>query len=188
VAHSLTERAGKTQEEDDDVLEVFGVEAPDSADMENVPELGQGALSRPWLATIVEPSELPRQDKSASHATLGVYHVFGLQLKLSRASVRYNMLGELVYPTSRFVCLLNKRENRQRLYEEHTSEVCCVAVSPNGSFAASSDRSPRTSIHVWDLSTCQSLCKLPPLHRYGVISMEFSVDHKQIVCTLGCMK
>ena len=164
------------------------------------------SVSRPWLAAAVPPSNLIELtiDSSMPKQSLERHHMFGLETYLSRASVRYNCNGDYVFPTSKYVCLFNKKKNVQTVYRGHSmrdlavmsrlnvmststapdglalsdedSPVCCVSVSADGQIVASATQCSRPNIHVWDASSCVSLCVLQLLHRRGVICMQFSPD------------
>jgi WD40 repeat protein len=168
-------------------------------------------VSKPWLATMVPPSKLSGIviDPTAPKEKISKEHIFGLESNMSRSSVRFNRNGEFLYPTSKYVCIFNKKKNSQIFYEGHCvrsfihrdavdalstttapdglsssdadAVVCCVCTSADGVIAASATQCDRPNIHVWDANSCVTLCLLQLIHRRGVVSMQFSSDRRRLV-------
>lgn len=184
VAHNVLSRAGKVDEDEEDIIGFFGLEQssialPDLKDIKNM------ITSRPWIASIVAPSDVSilmrMNDAVPPQIKVELSHVFGLQADNTRNSIRYNVRGDAIYPASRYVCVYNKKSNTQLYYMGHDKSISCVGVSVDGKIAASAAKCGRPQIHVWDASTCEILAVLPLLHRRGVASIQFSSDRKKII-------
>lgn len=179
IAWNVAERRSDYEEEEDDVIRPFGL----SGGTEVLPVTTDKKVitTRPWVGSVVPPSYIPTVNNAVPTYSVERSHIFGLQSDITRASVRYNTQGDLIFPTSRYVCVYNKKKNAQSIYMRHSKEVCCIAVSSDGKLVASAERCKRPSIHIWDANTCETLIDLPLLHRKGVISILFSVDKKFLV-------
>jgi microtubule-associated protein-like 6 len=184
VAHDLLLRAGKIDEEEEDVIQFFGLESASEA-LGGNKELQNSITSRPWIASIVAPSDVSvvntLNETEPPRVKVEIAHIFGLQCDTSRASVKYNFQGDIVYPTSKYVCIYSKKSNMQTYYQGHESTISCLSLSLDGKLVASSEKNKRACIHVWDASTCELLKILPVLHRRGVASIQFSKDRRSIV-------
>ena len=222
VAWNIMERRGAVEEDDEDIAKLTalsgameqGQPPAESEKDKNADPLHTSNVGRPWLASMVPPTKLsvfnitndPPKEK------LSKYHIFGLECGVTRTSVRFNCAGDFVFPTSKYVCVFNKKKNSQLFYEGHgehpnpapgvqtsstatddasvplatgmieaNAEVCCVASSRDGRIMASATRSLRPNIHLWNSTSCTTLCVMQLLHRRGVVSMQFSDDGKMLV-------
>ncbi len=184
MAHDVLERKGKVEEEEDDVMTLFGLAGAQDLVASSAIEadLSQLVSTRPWIASIVPPSNAA-QLVSTKLPTEGLEmtHVFGLQSDLTRQSVKFNKVGDILYPASKYVCVYNKKTNTQIYYRGHSAEISCIAVSEDGLIVASAERCNRPAIRIWDSSTCGDIATLPYLHRKGVVSMQFSPSRKLLV-------
>eukprot|EP01042_Synura_sphagnicola_P001496 gene1496-1726_t len=180
VAWNMLDRRGEIEEEEDDVIKLFGLGGVN----DTLPEAGNMKkiiTSRPWVASAVAPTDPPQSNPAAPEFKVELTHVFGLQSDLTRNSVRFNSGGDLVFPSSKYVCVYGKKMNTQMIYEGHSTELSCVSASMDGSLIASVERSHRPRIHVWDSNTCNFIVELPLFHRRGVVSMQFSQDKRLLV-------
>jgi len=180
VAWNVIERRGAIEEEEEDVMKLFGLAGADDA-LPGSDELTTLVASRPWVASMVAPTDAKDGDPAVPNFRLEMGHIFGLQSNNTRASVRFNSAGDLIYPATRYVCVYNKKRNEQIFYEGHEREMSCICVSRDGKLAASVERCDRPRIHIWDANTCQVIIVLPVLHRRGVVSMQFSSDRRRLI-------
>lgn len=180
VAWNVIERRGAIEEEEEDVMKLFGLQGADDS-LPGMDELSSLVSSRPWVAAIIAPTEAKEGNSNCPPVRLELGHIFALQSADTRASVRFNSAGDLVYPASRYVCVYNKMRNEQLFYEGHEKELSFVCVSRDGKLAASVERCPRPRIHIWDANTTQVIVSLPVFHRRGVVFMQFSHDRKRLV-------
>jgi len=182
VAWNVVERRGAIEEEEEDVMKLFGLQGADDA-LPGADELGLSSLvsSRPWVAAMLAPTDAKEGNPSHPPFRIELGHIFGLQSSDTRASVRFNSAGDLVYPASRYVCVYNKMRNEQLFYDGHEKEMSFVCVSRDGKLAASVERCARPRIHIWDANTTQNICTLPVFHRRGVAFMQWSEDRKRLV-------
>jgi WD40 repeat protein len=171
---------GVTEEDEGDVMQFFGLDDGESL-LPDLSELKAMVITRPWIASMVPPSDVTAVEDSPPAAKLEKSHVFGLQTSNTRASVRLSAGGSLIYPCSRFVCVYDKKRNQQSYFEEHSAEISCVATSRDGALVASAERTARPNIYIWDANSCVRVAKLHVIHRRGVAAMSFSADRKLLV-------
>ena len=171
------------EEDEEDVSTLFGI----SDAMAQIAEAAGNDMShlvstRPWAASMVPPTNAKELSACPPLSSgLKLRHILGLQTYSTRLSVRFNNIGDIIYPTSKYVCVYQKKNNSQMYYSSHASEICCVSVSRDGLVAASAEKCSRPLIHIWDTGTCQTICTLPQLHRKGVTCMQFSADRRLLV-------
>ncbi len=180
VAFNVNERRGAIEEEEDDILKYFDLAGVDE-ELPDMKELNNMVTSKPWVASIVAPTNAKESIDTPPNYRLEKSHIFGLQTTLTRSSIVFNCCGDILYPASHYVCVYNKKKNEQIYYEGHMNEISCVGISKNGMIAASAERSTRCSIHIWDAVTTQLLIKFYPFHRRGVSSIQFSNSGKYMV-------
>jgi microtubule-associated protein-like 6 len=181
VSFDVLERGSTVEEDEDDIMTPFGLSGAVEEALPDMNEVNQVVVSRPWVAAMIAPSEMPRIRDESPLVRLETYHIMGYQSQMTRQSVKFNAAADVIYPASRFVCVYDKKQNSQIYYTNHTSEISCVGVSSDGRFAGSADRSSRALVHVWDAVTCEQIIVLPVLHRRGVISISFSHDNRRMV-------
>lgn len=178
VAWNVLERGGEIAEHESDVMTLLGLSGGVDEALPDLSDLKQVVTSRPWVAAMIAPTEVNEPRITRPGFALEKSHVFGFEGQTTRQSVRFNMEGAVIYPASRYVCVYNKKKNQQTFYEGHELGISCVGVSRDGKLAASTEKTSRVSIHIWDACTTQIICVLPVLHRRGVITLQFSNDNK----------
>ena len=180
IAWNVLDRGGAIDEDEDDVLEFFGLSGKEEL-LPDFSDLKIAIGTRPWVAAMIAPTFIPEINIRRPNYCLEKNHIFGFSGQFTRSSVHFNMVGDIIFPTSRFACIFDKKRNQQIFYEGHKLEINCIGVSPDGKFAASAERSNRPAIHVWDAVTCEVIVELPYFHRRGVSSIQFSPDNKYLV-------
>ena len=88
--------------------------------------------------------------------------------------------------------VLDLRARRQRFFAGHTAELLCLALHPNGVYAASGQAAaPHTGAApftcVWDTRTCEGLATLRGAHALGIAALAFGAgggNQRQMVGTL----
>lgn len=178
--HDRIGEGGLTEEDEGDVMQFFGLDDGDSM-LPDLAELKAMVITRPWIASMVPPSDASNIDTSQLKVTIEKSHVFGLQTSNTRASVRLSASGNLIYPASRYVCIYEKKRNQQIFFEGHDGEISCITTSKDGLLGASAARSNRPHIMIWDTNTATLIISLPVIHRRGVAAMSFSMDRKRLV-------
>jgi microtubule-associated protein-like 6 len=179
VAWNVLDRGGAIDEDDEDVLGFFCLSGKeDSLDLSEFQSI---IGTRPWVAAMIPPTAIPPIVMDKPKFRLEKNHIFGVQSQTTRASIRFNSNGEVIYPASRYICVYNKKKNSQIFYEGHGTDISCIGVSSDGKLAASAERSNRPNIHVWDASTCEVIIVLQVLHRRGVASIQFSRNNKFLI-------
>merc|ERR1719230_40229 len=159
------------------------VKDPLGADM----QLGTAAeevAAKPWLSAIVEPADAPRVDPEIPNCEVTLERVFGVQTAAAREALRYNVLGEVIWPSACRCVVYTKQTHKQRFFMGHKAEVTCVEMSADGRLVASGEKGTRPVVRVWDAQTCVELACLGPFHRQGVSAVAWAEDGKMIV-TVG---
>ena len=182
VAFDVLDRRGKLEEEEEDVTTLFGLSDALSLISAQANDMSHLISTRPWAASMVPPTNSKELSVVLPlKSGLKLKHILGLQSFNTRLSVRFNNIGDIIYPTSKYVCVYQKKFNAQMYYYGHSSEMSCVTVSRDGLLAASAEKGKRPAIHIWDTGTCQQIIVLPVLHRKGVTCIQFSQDRKLMV-------
>jgi WD40 repeat protein len=180
VAWNLVDRKYPVEEDEEDVLQFFGLEGDEEV-APDVKALATLMGGRPWIAAVVPPTDAMPSNPAKPNLKLELSHIFGHQTEITRNSTRYNIDGNIIFPTSRYVCVFSKKKNQQSYFHGHSHEISCVSASKDGKLACSAETCNRPNIIIWDASSCQEIITLPSLHRRGVASMEFSPDRRYLV-------
>lgn len=75
--------------------------------------------AKPWLSSIVEPSEPPPPNNSLPASTTRLERVFGVQSSSARQGVAYNAIGELIWPSACMCVVYSKQTHEQKFYAGH---------------------------------------------------------------------
>jgi hypothetical protein len=145
----------------------------------------EAQASKPWLATIIEPSDAGASDPAAPDASTELERAFGVQTLSARDGLAYNVLNEVLWATSRLVVVYNRAAHAQRFFRGHTAEVSCLSVSRDGRFVASGERSTRPVVRVWDAQTCVEVAVLGPFHRGKVSCVGWAPDGRGLASVGG---
>merc|ERR1712054_30615 len=119
---------------------------------------------KPWLGSIVAPTNHPEQDVAAPGTGLELDYVHGYRSQDATNNLFYNAAGEVVYSSAAIGIIYNSVEHRQKFYVGHDDDIISLAVSPDRQFVA----------------TGQGICVLPSYHTRGVPCVAFSADSKQL--------
>ena len=142
--------------------------------------------AKPWLLSIVEPSDPPKPDVNAPEGlSLELECVHGFAGNgTNRSCLGYNVLGEVIFPAGANCVVYSKQTHSQAFYRAHGSEIAALAVSADGRFIASGENGHRPRVHVWQASTVTQVCLLPEFHRQGIAGLSFSRDGTRC-CSVG---
>jgi len=69
----------------------------------------------------------------------------------------------------------------QRFYLQHTDDILCLGLHPDGTLAATGQIGKSPPIHVWDVKTMATKAVLAGFHNRGVCALDFSPDGKRLV-------
>jgi microtubule-associated protein-like 6 len=178
LATDAIHREDNAEEGKDEVLSLMGLKSSAAADAVDAKvQIG----GRTWIAYAIAPTAPPELITTKPALDIDMSHIIGLQNEMIRTNICLNADGDIISPTSKYICLFNKQSNLQVHYDQHLSTICCVAVSGDHALVASAERCSRPLIHVWSADTCQQIVKLPLLHRGGVGSIQFSADRRFIL-------
>merc|ERR1711871_757859 len=171
------EDSGDEGRDDDSDIEEFGDGMVFALD-DDSPEQFQAV--KPWLGSIVAPTNHPEQDVAAPGTGLELDYVHGYRSQDATNNLHYNAAGEVVYSSAAIGIIYNSVEHCQKFYVGHDDDIISLTVSPDRQFVATGQLGKKPSVHVWDAATGQGICVLPSYHTRGVPCVAFSPDSKQL--------
>ncbi|CAK9107654.1 Echinoderm microtubule-associated protein-like 6 (EMAP-6) (Echinoderm microtubule-associated protein-like 5-like) [Durusdinium trenchii] len=137
---------------------------------------------RPWVRLAVAPSILPKEDHTATDETMSLEWVHGYNAQRSRSSVLYLPNGDVAFPAANLGVVFNKQGGGvQRFFTDHTDQVSCLALHPEGTLIVTGQLGKTPKIIVWDSETMEAVQTLTGFHRCGIQSVKFSRDGGSIV-------
>lgn len=145
--------------------------------------VGLGSAAGEHFVDASDGSELPGCDSAHQlpSAGLELEWVHGYSARLTRASVRYNHQGHIVYPASTFGVIFNKAEERQALNSSLCDEVSCLDVHMRGVAATSHKGAGNIFVSVWNSVTGQLLKRLDCGKVNGASAICFNPANEQIL-------
>ena len=159
---------------------------------------GLGFLNvKPWIGTVVEPSDHPAPDRSPPDVDYKLEYVFGYRAEDTRNNVFYNAEGNVAYFTACLGVILNKEDNTQTFFggnevanaakqaaidkDNHTNDIMSMDVSLDGTLAVSGQNGSQPTVFVWDAVTGEKIKRFVlPKGSREVSAIGFSVDNKYI--------
>lgn len=192
------------EEEEDsfsDEEETFGkVESDNEGDVDDEEPLtfgvtdveGENFMSvKPWIGAMKEPTDWSAPDDLGTmpDKQLQLTRVQGYRCRGVYSNVHFASTGEMVYPAAAVVVMYNKETNTQRFYQRHVDDVLCVALSADGTLAASggkatvSDkgRGVHPSLHIWNVETGENIAISRNRHKRAIVCVCWSPDGKYVV-------
>ena len=137
---------------------------------------------KPWLGSIVPPTNAPKksiQGPDIDRLTLDFAH--GYRSQDTRATVAYNHVGNIVYPSAALGVIYKKESHGQRFFSKHRGDVVSLAMDRSGHFVATGEIGKRPSIHIWNAVTASLICSFENFHRHAVVCLQFDKEGKQLV-------
>jgi len=113
--------------------------------------------------------------------------IFGYRGFDTRQNLFYTADGEVVFHAAGAGIVYNPLTRRQSFYLEHNDDIICLTLSNNPKLrhvCATGQIGKNGPVHVWDLSTKQTLSILQGYHSIGVCSVDFSSSGK-LLLTVG---
>jgi WD40 repeat protein/Ca2+-binding EF-hand superfamily protein len=161
-------KANCTAHNDEDLTELFKMESGGSEFM----------ATRPWVAAIKPPpmDNMPPSDEEAPSEVLELEWVHGYRGQDSRDNCFYNPEGEICYIAAGAGIVLNKRDWTQKFQLDHTDDVICIAMSPDGKYCATGQVGKRPVINVWDSSTGKTISSITCGRVRAISALAFSND------------
>eukprot|EP00941_MAST-03F_sp_MAST-3F-sp1_P000793 g793.t1 len=144
---------------------------------------------RPWMGTLVEPSNAPENDSSAPFESLQLEWVHGYRGSDCRNNLRYTNNGRILYHTASVGVLLTKSGagNYQDFHIEHTDDIVSFAVwipeDHSRTIVATGEVGRRPKVIVWDTAECETLCTIVGFHQGAVTQLAFSPEGDHLVTT-----
>ncbi|XP_074647902.1 echinoderm microtubule-associated protein-like 6 [Tubulanus polymorphus] len=97
-----------------------------------------------------------------------------------RNNLFYTQSGEIVYHVAAAGIIYNKETHTQRFYTQHTDDILCLCLHPLKDIVATGQVGRDPTIHIWDISTLNSVSILKGEHQRGVCAVDFSADGKKL--------
>ena len=101
------------------------------------------------------PKKLEEVPQNEPDTRLELEHITGYSghlpgRKCKSTNVHMLASGEILYPASAVVVIMDPVHGSQRFYREHSDDVLCLAVHPMGTIVASGQDGQKASICVFD--------------------------------------
>ena len=175
---AIADRAREvTAAAEDDVM--FAIEMED---------IGDEFMSvKPWVATVdnLEPTNPPEADGSMPDSSLELEWIHGYRAHDCRNNVRYTSDGSIAYHAAGAGVIYNTMDHKQYFNLDHTDNILCLAMHPDGSVAATGEAGKNPKIVVWDTTTMQTVATIKGFHKRAVKHLAFSPNGKELV-SVGC--
>lgn len=132
-----------------------------------------------------ETHEGKRRKQEVNDLTLEFIH--GYRGFDARNNLHYSSEGSLVFHAAGAGIVYNLETKTQTFYLEHTDDIICLAMNQNPKFkniVATGQIGTNPMVHVWNVSTKQTLSIVQGFHEKGVCSVKFSSSGRYLV-TVG---
>jgi len=136
---------------------------------------------KPWLGSIVPPTNAPTKSVTGPDVSLTLDYVHGYRSQDARCNVCYNHVGNVLYPTAALGIIYDKTYHGQRFFSGHRGDIVSLTIDKSGKFAASGEIGKRPTLHIWDATTALPICEFSVFHRHAIVSLAFSRDSKKLV-------
>jgi microtubule-associated protein-like 6 len=122
----------------------------------------------------------PGFSADAPDESLELQWVHGYRAHDARNNLHYTSTGDIVYTAAGVGIIYNKNSHTQNHHIEHTDDIICCAVSPDGTKVATGQMGKSPSVIVWDAGSCATLAVLKGFHKKGVCQVAWSEDGTKI--------
>ena len=140
---------------------------------------------KPWVGSVVPPTNPPPDDPGAPHEGLTLDWVHGYRSLDVRGNLYYNERGTIVYHAGCVNVALHKEGGLyQQHHFAHTDDILCLTLHPEGKLAATGQVGRVPKIVIWDTETMETVQVLEGFHRRAVCQLDFSRDGRRIA-TVG---
>lgn len=134
-----------------------------------------------WLSALLPPLKAQDDSKELKRNSITLDWIHGIRTSDVKHAVQYMPdRGFILYFVACAVIVYNQVSSVQRHYLEHTQEVVSLAVG-NEDIACSGEKGQHPSIHVWKVSTQETLEMLSGVHIEAVRFLAFSHNDQQII-------
>lgn len=122
-----------------------------------------------------------KADTTSPEVHIEVAHVSGFKAHDKRNTIKMTSSADLISISGTTAWLLSRKNPtaHQRIFQCHTQEISCIAVSAE-SLVATGEGGPNPTIHVWDYKTLQIKFSLNGVLRGGISHLAFSNDGKKL--------
>lgn len=143
-----------------------------------------------WKLQVMEPTNVKKlqNELDSSSTNLSLIWGFGYKSRNSRNNLRYvgesnNLYSDIVvYHTASLAIVYDINKKSQSFYQGHKGQIMALAVHPSGRIVATADI--KSSLHIWDSDSKNSICIIQGLVQNGIQHLEFSPSGDKIA-TVG---
>lgn len=163
-------------------LEEFGEERRDLAKYKETQEMEDDKfkLSKPWLASIRYPTDYLKpmvNNEKPPKVTITPEYVFGFRAKDVRGNLKYINDEEIVYATAAMVIIHRIKDNTQRFFMEHKTDVTCFTFRKGPpDMIASGEVGLNPNIYIWNPNSLSTLKHIKAEGLEGLQKIHFSPD------------
>lgn len=132
---------------------------------------------KPIIKREIKEAQAHVKRQARPDISLGIEFVFGYRGYDCRDNLFYiPQTDEIVYHVAALGIVYNKKTGVQRFYDQHTDDILCLSVHPDGNHVATGQTGRDPDIHVWNVITMNTISVLKGGHAVGVCSLGFSAD------------
>ena len=124
-----------------------------------------------------------KRDSEAPDATLALDYVHGFRCHDVRNNLRYTPDGQFAYICAGVGVVMDPQTNTQRHFMDHTDDVHCIAMHPNGQIVATGQIGPKPRLCIWNLETLETQVLITGPLTKGIKHMAFSPDGRYLVAS-----
>ena len=166
--------------------------AEESMFEEEIVERGDEALAvKPFKGQVEEsrPSDftVPKDAAKAPNGNLKLKYCHGYRCFDARNTAKYCANPEkVVFVGAALGVVMDIKSKEQSFFQMHEEDIVCLAISPNGKFAATGQmarrgKAKRIDMFVWDVETKEMLSRMNNFHLRAVILVAFSPDGTKLL-------
>lgn len=124
-----------------------------------------------------------RRDGEAPEAQLDLEYCYGIRCHDVRNNLRYNVDGKLIYNCAGVGVVMDKKTNTQKHFMSHSDDIHCMAIGPDGIFAATGEIGPHPRLCVWNTKTMEEVYIATAPMTKGIKHCSFSRDGRYLACS-----
>jgi len=144
---------------------------------ENIEQATEFMASKPWVGALKAPTGFlkpPLNQSQAPKAQLNLEYIHGYRSRDCKNNIAYLADGRIAYHAAAAGIVLDKTNNTQRFFIQHTDDILSIAFHPDKIRIATGEQGPKPFIYIWNSTTCQITAKFKGQLEKGIKSLSFS--------------